>query len=100
MRRNKILNDRILALIGDRIAQERITQQGELLPCPHCGAPAKMLRMRGLKRFFFNPTVKRPTCTKCCATVFVWLSEKEAIRTWNRRTPILRPEEEEEIYGD
>lgn len=83
------MDDRTLALLGDRAAQERITERGELLECPHCNAPAMMLKMRGLKRFFFNPTVKRPTCTKCGATVFVWLDEKDAIRRWNHRAPLL-----------
>lgn len=57
----------------------------ELKPCPFCGGKAQMLRMGGLKRFFFNPTVKRPTCTRCGATMFVWLDEATAIRCWNRR---------------
>ena len=57
----------------------------ELKPCPFCGGEAKMLRMGGMKRFFFNPIVKRPTCTKCGATIFVWFFEDVAVRAWNRR---------------
>lgn len=57
----------------------------ELKPCPFCGGKAEMLKMTGFKRFFFNPVVKRPTCTKCHATMFVWLDEKTAIDAWNRR---------------
>lgn len=83
------MDERTRALLGDREAQERVTAAGVLLECPHCNAPAKMLKMHGLKRFFFNPTVKRPTCTKCGATVFVWLSEKDAIRRWNTRASPL-----------
>ena len=30
------MDDKILALLGDRSAQERITERGELLPC-QCG---------------------------------------------------------------
>ena len=30
-----MLDDRTLALLGDRDAQERITERGELLECPH-----------------------------------------------------------------
>lgn len=44
-----------------------------------------MLKMTGFKRFFFNPVAKRPTCTKCYATMFVWFDEKTAIKAWNRR---------------
>lgn len=57
----------------------------ELKPCPFCGGEAVMLRMKGLKRFFFNPTVKRPTCMRCGATIFVWFSEDVAVRAWKRR---------------
>lgn len=81
------------ALLGDHEAAKRLTDAGVLVPCPHCGAEAKMLRMGGLKRFFFNPTVKRPTCTKCHATMFVWFNEREVIRAWNTRAPILSAEE-------
>lgn len=83
------MDDKTLALLGDREAAERLTAAGVLLECPHCKSPAQMLRMRGIKRFFFNPTVKRPTCTKCGATMFVWFNEKDAIRRWNTRTPVL-----------
>ena len=44
-----------------------------------------MLKMTGFKKFFFNPIVKRPTCTKCGATMFVWFDEDTAIKAWNRR---------------
>lgn len=57
----------------------------ELKRCPFCGGEAKMLKMGGIKGMFFNPTVKRPTCTKCHATMFVWFNEQAAIRAWNRR---------------
>lgn len=87
------------ALLGDHEAAKRLTDAGVLVPCPHCGAEAKMLRMGGLKRFFFNPTVKRPTCTKCHATMFVWFNEREVIRAWNTRAPILSAEEMEMLEG-
>lgn len=85
------MDDITLALLGDREAQKRVTERGELLPCPHCNAPAMMLKMGGLKRFFFNPTVKRPTCTKCGATMFIWFAGKDAIRKWNHRALLLTP---------
>lgn len=82
------MDDVRAALLGDHEAAKRLTEKGVLLPCPHCGAEAKMLRMGGIKRFFFNPTVKRPTCTKCRATMFVWFSEYEARLAWNTRAAV------------
>lgn len=32
-----MLDDRTLALLGDKAAQGRITERGELLACPFCG---------------------------------------------------------------
>lgn len=37
-----MLDDRTFALLGDKAAQERITDRGELLPCPHCRGKAKV----------------------------------------------------------
>lgn len=36
------MDDKILALLGDRSAQERITERGELLPC-QCGGIAELV---------------------------------------------------------
>lgn len=36
------MDDKILALLGDRSAQERITERGELLPC-QCGGIAEFV---------------------------------------------------------
>lgn len=42
------MDDRTLALLGDRAAQERITERRELLPCPHCAGNGKiMTRQKG-----------------------------------------------------
>ena len=30
------MDDIKLALLGDKAAQERLTERGELLPCAHC----------------------------------------------------------------
>ena len=93
------MTDEKRALLGDHEAAKRLTDAGVLVSCPHCGAEAKMLRMGGIKRFFFNPTVKRPTCTKCGATMFVWFSEYQARLSWNTRAPILSAEEMEMLEG-
>lgn len=56
----------------------------ELKPCPFCGGKVKMARRGGLKRLFYDPFYdpmeKRPTCTKCGATMFAWIDEATTIR--------------------
>lgn len=42
------MDDHTLALLGDRAAQERITERGELLPCPFCGSSKVKVRHRGV----------------------------------------------------
>lgn len=36
------MDDRVLAMLGDREAAERLTEAGVLLPCPHCRGKAKV----------------------------------------------------------
>ena len=43
------MDDKILALLGDRSAQERITERGELLPC-QCGGNAELVFQHDLAR--------------------------------------------------
>ena len=80
------MDDKTLALLGDREAQERLTDAGVLLKCPFCGG---------------IPTVKNlagDCCTiKCyrCDTELGgrWLKRNSAIRVWNTRAPILSESE-------
>ena len=111
-----MLDDRILALLGDQAAQERMTERGELLPCPICGnmpeirndGPKIDLGNRLLEKecdFFASWYVE----CKCGESKCGWVTQyhlnddgtvtmigkrdgrKEAIRNWNRRAPILTP---------
>ena len=54
-----------------------------LKPCPFCGNEAKLMKPSRLTPL--NRTVKRPSCTKCGATMFVWKSTDDAIKEWNKR---------------
>lgn len=71
-----------LALLGDKAAQERLTERGELLPC-RCGAKGEIITMAKCGENRWKPAVIR--CPKChyeaCLTV------------WNTRAPVLTPEE-------
>lgn len=89
------MDDRTLALLGDRASQERITERGELLPC-RCGKSnpqvvvynkiSKFQREQGLKPSYV-------VCLSCGSQTSTHGNEKEAIREWNTRAPILMPEQ-------
>lgn len=79
------LTDAQLALLGDRAAQERVTERGELLPCPICGEnEIKSCYVMG--DFWFQ-------CNKCGCGCGFHSSEKIARNDWNTRSPILTPEQ-------
>lgn len=59
------------ALLGDREAQERVMERGELLPCPHCNGNGKVSfkdhrfigeNFRGDKKLVYRVQV---ICNKC-----------------------------------
>ena len=77
------MDDRTLALLGDRAAQERITKHGELLPCPFCGN--KNIRTS-------NWGMWRCWCPECFGKSEDMLWERDAIKHWNTRAPILTTE--------
>ena len=68
----------------------------ELKCCPFCGGEAKYME---IKDFFISRFV---TCTKCgIETLRNCLNRKDAIKRWNRRTPmanIVEKLEEREKY--
>lgn len=42
------MDDKTLALLGDREAQERLTAAGVLLPCGRCGGEAELREIHPL----------------------------------------------------
>lgn len=78
------MDDRTLALLGDRAAQERVTERGELLPCPFCGGEA-------VKRGFTTKGAKWVSCVDCICDGETGMTPKEAIKNWNTRAPLLTP---------
>lgn len=79
------LTDAQLALLGDRAAQERITERGELLPC-QCGGE---VQIRGWFENHETPVYAR--CTQCGMHRGPHMTVKEAELDWNTRAPILTP---------
>lgn len=99
------------ALLGDREAQERVTERGELLPCPCCGGEAvfhtRERMMHGEKLGWIFEIM----CKKCnfamagkpcelslvlgrnCEICFVKDERNDAMERWNHRPALLKPEQ-------
>ena len=107
------MDDYRRALLGDRAAQERITERGELLLCPWCGGHIQEMR------FDYHFRFQCESC-KIGRTFPGWIQEKEsgecisgeqsavklyyhadalekARANWNTRAPILSAEELERL---
>lgn len=78
-------NDVRLALLGDKAAQERMTERGELLPCPFCGEGKANIRYACCDYFV--------ECLNCHSTSSVTSTKDTVVKDWNTRAPILTPEE-------
>lgn len=73
------------AMLGDKQAQERVTERGEMLPCPICGGTdVKMCYVMGDLWF---------QCNKCGCGCGFRSSEKAARKDWNTRPAMLTPEQ-------
>ena len=73
------MDDKTLALLGDREAQERLTAAGVLLECPFCGGTA----------------LQNDEWIYCdaCGVGFAIRNKKLRRRIWNHRAPLLTPEQ-------
>nr|DAI22068.1 MAG TPA: restriction alleviation protein [Caudoviricetes sp.] len=74
------------ALLGDKKAQEELTEKGKLLPCPFCGNEKNIISNWGLWRVW---------CPICSGKADDALTRKDAIKAWNNRSQILTAEEME-----
>lgn len=79
------------ALLGDRAAQERLTERGVLLPC-HCGGKMEIMIPKGIAEYPAD-IYYRPRCKECFAIGAAGRTAKQAIRFWNTRAPLLSAEE-------
>ena len=88
-----MLDDITLALLGDHEAAKRVTERGELLPCPFCGSNNLVC---GKNLDHVTATV---VCKDCANGIGAYCWEREARRAWNTRAPILSAEEMEMLEG-
>ena len=79
-----------LALLGDIASQNKVSEKGELLPCPFCGGKAELHSFSSL---FANSLYVR--CERCWAKTMFYGEKEKIIREWNRRRRVLTPEEME-----
>lgn len=86
-----MMDDRTLALLGDRAAQERITERGELLPCPFCGSK-RVLFLEQEEISTNNTKYGFIFCEECHFSSDTY-SKKNALHKWNTRAPILTLEQ-------
>lgn len=91
-----MLDEKTRALLGDREAQEAITERGELLPCPCCGKHPS---------YFGGASIAYVHCYGCGLEIYRMdadgddvisricaVSPKhEAILAWNHRATLLTP---------
>lgn len=90
------MDDKTLALLGDREAQERITDRGELLPCPFCGG-VPMLESTYIG---FDYRCMTDDCRGESywaggdeGDILTYGTKYQARKAWNTRAPILSAEE-------
>ena len=83
-----MLDDKTLALLGDKAAAERLTERGELLPCRcnHSVLALKSYKRNGVMRNYI-------VCSYCGSQSRICGTEKEAFRDWNTRFTTLTPEQ-------
>lgn len=90
-----------LALLGDKAAQERLTERGELVPCWHCGGTDIIIRkVCGLfGKSAYQRTYKYVQCRTCFSQTGYHGTEPKARLAWNTRAPILSSSEMEMLEG-
>ena len=80
-----MLDEKTRALLGDREAQERLAERGELLMCQRCGGIPKKKEFKGANFLYFE--------CECGNQTLCYESEYEAILSWNTRIPVLSSEQ-------
>ena len=89
-----MITDKERAMLGDRAAQERITERGELLPCPFCKCNPALEEGFGSFDYRCNTDGCRGSSYSSYGDDggdLTYSSEYEARKAWNTRAPLLTP---------
>lgn len=99
-----MMDEKTLALLGDREAQEAFTARGELLPCTFCGSePDTRVKVKAqcleMVVVCFKCGISKTAVVEICDIEFGKIENGmiEAVKTWNARTPLLTPEQMEAL---
>lgn len=94
------------AMLGNKEAAKRLTEEGDLLPCPFCGEnPSTRVRVKAqcfeMSVVCFKCGMSRTVQVDICDTEFDKLQTGMMLakKSWNTRAPILSAEEMEMLYG-
>ena len=95
------MDDIKLALLGNKEAAKRLTEQGVLMPCAHCGGIDIIIRkVDGLfGKSAYQRTYKYVQCRTCFSQTGYHGTEPKARLAWNTRAPILSESEMEMLEG-
>lgn len=99
-----MMDEKRLAMLGDREAQNQFTERGELLPCPKCHGISRIQHITTDVKMCMG--FAYAYCEKCdLQTRSTWpptincIAEKKAISDWNTRAPILSLDELKRLEG-
>ena len=84
------MDDVKLALLGDKEAAQRLTEQGVLLSCPMCGKASVLHSIDNCKTVY-------AACPACGLMTRAYKGHYKARLAWNTRAPILSESEMEKL---
>lgn len=90
-----MLNEKTRALLGDREAQQALTDRGEVLCCPH-GEKAVIFKS---EKFWPEICYQVMTKVPCCQQSIFYETAEAALKDWNTRSLILTQEQIKKLEG-
>lgn len=93
------LTDLQLALLGDKEAQDRISQRKELLPCRCSHSNVRIFEYKRIPKDMKKDGLKPCYiyCLSCGSETKRCDREEDAIKEWNSRNPILEQDQLEKL---